>query len=104
MRFLCSILIATFSRLVSGLAPSGPWDAFNFAPKSRTVYPNDIYGVEGSVKNAQSLVSNVGSATFSGNGSFVTLDYGVEVLSCFLEGSSQSNQISTGGRPYIDEF
>lgn len=64
---------------VLGLAPNGPWDAFNFAPKSKTVYPAAIHSLTGSVQNAQRLVLNAGTATLTGKGSWVALDYGVEV-------------------------
>ncbi|KAJ6484860.1 Six-hairpin glycosidase [Mycena sanguinolenta] len=61
------------------LAPAGPWDAFNFAPKSKTVYPAAIREVEGTVTNSQGLVNNSGSATLNGQGTYITLDFGVEV-------------------------
>ncbi|KAJ7197058.1 Six-hairpin glycosidase [Mycena rebaudengoi] len=64
---------------VLGLAPKGPWDAFNYAPKSKTVYPAAIRQIEGFVQNPQRLVNNVGSAKLSGQGSWVALDFGVEV-------------------------
>ncbi|KAH9930196.1 Six-hairpin glycosidase [Fomitopsis serialis] len=59
-------------------APSGPWDAFNFAPASRTVYPTSIRQTSGNVSNANSILSN-SSLTLSGDGSYVTLDFGFEV-------------------------
>jgi hypothetical protein len=62
-----------------GLAPQGPWDAFNFAPKSKTVYPAAIRETEGTVTNSELLVNNGGSATLTGQGTFVALDFGVEV-------------------------
>ncbi|KAF8209055.1 glycoside hydrolase family 78 protein [Mycena galopus ATCC 62051] len=61
------------------LAPPGPWDAFNFAPKSKTVYAAAIREQEGTVSHASNLVNNVGSATLTGQGTYVTLDFGVEV-------------------------
>ena len=60
-------------------APKGPWDAFNYAPDSRTVRPQTIYNVSGSVKGSDKLLTEAGLATFSGNQSYVTLDFGVEV-------------------------
>lgn len=65
-------------------APSGAWDAFNYAPGSRTVYPMEVKKVTGAVRDAQNLVvggasSHKGSATLSGNQSWLTLDFGVEV-------------------------
>ncbi|KAJ6623288.1 Six-hairpin glycosidase [Mycena sp. CBHHK59/15] len=64
---------------VLALAPSGPWDAFNYAPKSKTVYPAAIRQVEGPAQNTTCLVNNAGAATLSGQGSWVALDFGVEV-------------------------
>jgi hypothetical protein len=70
-----------------GFAPSGPWDAFNLAPGSRTVYPTKINRTSGNVTNADALVANSGAITLSGNNSYVTLDFGKEVclslFSCF---------------------
>ncbi|KAJ7881488.1 glycoside hydrolase family 78 protein [Mycena olivaceomarginata] len=74
--FFCFLLLAP---VALGLAPSGPWDAFNYAPKSKTVYPAAIREVEGTVTDSERLVNNAGSATLSGQGSWVTLDFGVEV-------------------------
>lgn len=74
--FFASLFPALF---VSGRAPPGAWDAFNYAPTSKTVYPAAIHSVSGSVQNAQRLVHNGGSATITGQGSWVALDYGIEV-------------------------
>ena len=63
---------------VLGAAPSGPWDAFNLAPESRDVYPHAVHEYGGDVVGADGLVAK-GSATFSGNGAYVTLDFGLEV-------------------------
>jgi hypothetical protein len=62
-----------------GTAPKGPWDAFNLAPKSKTVYPTAIHSSAGHLTNANLLVQNKGSATLSGNQTWVALDFGVEV-------------------------
>ncbi|KAI1795457.1 Six-hairpin glycosidase [Ganoderma leucocontextum] len=64
--------------LVGASAPAGPWDAFNYAPKSRTVFPTSVKEVSGTARNVQNLVSE-GSATIVGKGSWVALDFGVEV-------------------------
>src|ERR1700742_1825255 len=72
--FLLGLLCSTFA-----LAPLGPWDQFNFAPESKTVYPTAIHSSHGTVQNAQRLVANMGSATLSGKGTWVALDYGREV-------------------------
>ncbi|KAH9476632.1 hypothetical protein JR316_0010545 [Psilocybe cubensis] len=60
-------------------APSGPWDAFNLAPESKTVYPAAIHSSHGSVKNSNLLVKNKGKASLSTNGSWIALDFGIEV-------------------------
>ncbi|KAG6877286.1 hypothetical protein C0993_008843 [Termitomyces sp. T159_Od127] len=60
-------------------APAGPWDAFNYAPLSKTVYPASIHSSHGTVTDAPLLVNNTGSATLTGSGSWVALDFGVEV-------------------------
>ncbi|KAJ7618214.1 Six-hairpin glycosidase [Mycena polygramma] len=70
---------AFLTRSARGLAPSGPWDAFNYAPKSKTVYPAAIREVEGTVTNSNLLVNNTGSATLTGQGTWLALDFGVEV-------------------------
>ncbi|KAJ7626201.1 Six-hairpin glycosidase [Roridomyces roridus] len=69
----CSVIPAL------GLAPSGPWDAFNFAPKSKTVYPASIRQSTGSITTPKNLVNGAGKATLSGVNSSITLDFGVEV-------------------------
>ena len=68
-----------FSALqASSIAPKGPWDNFNFAPKNRTSRPARIHSTQGNVQNAQALVG-FGTATITGNGSFVVVDFGQEV-------------------------
>lgn len=69
----------TLGTLVLGSAPKGPWDSFNYAPASRTVWAKSIKTVEGTVHNAHSLITKTGIATLSGNRSYVTLDFGIEV-------------------------
>ncbi|KAF7314962.1 Six-hairpin glycosidase [Mycena indigotica] len=71
--------LISFAESVVCLAPSGPWDAFNYAPNSRVVYPASIHSTVGAVTGADALLDNTGSATLSGNGSWLTLDFGKEV-------------------------
>lgn len=73
---LCLLLSFT---LVLATAPRGPWDAFNYAPESRTVWPRSLKRVVGSVQGSKNLLTNNGIATLSGNQSYVTLDFGIEV-------------------------
>ncbi|KAK0492830.1 Six-hairpin glycosidase [Armillaria luteobubalina] len=63
---------------VLALAPGGPWDAFNYAPRSKTVYPQGVYKIVGSVSGGSRLVGNIGSATLSPK-SWIALDFGIEV-------------------------
>ncbi|CAA7264018.1 unnamed protein product [Cyclocybe aegerita] len=75
-------LVSVFMSLASScsaLAPSGAWDRFNLAPASRTVYPTAIHSMNGTVKEANLLIDNKGKATFIGIGSWVALDFGIEV-------------------------
>ena len=78
---LASTLFSLLLAAVAGrcAAPSGPWDAFNLAPASRVVRPTGVKVVTGSIQNAQNLLSESGRATFSGNQSWTTLDFGKEV-------------------------
>ena len=70
------------SGLALGSAPNGPWDAFNFAPDSRTVWPRSVNRAVGSVRGAGNLLTKTGIATLSGSQSYLTLDFGVEVRFC----------------------
>ena len=72
---LSLLLLGTYTECS---APNGPWDAFNFAPESRTVYPRSVWKTYGNVTNAENVVSN-GSLTLSGDGAYVALDFGYEV-------------------------
>jgi hypothetical protein len=60
-------------------APSGPWDQFNFAPKNRSSSPTSVRSTQGNVQNAQALIGS-GTAALTGNGSFIVLDFGQEVV------------------------
>ncbi|KAF9552097.1 glycoside hydrolase family 78 protein [Agrocybe pediades] len=83
--------------LCSALAPSGPWDKFNLAPKSKTVYPSAIHSTSGSgdVTDANALVGDTGkSASLTKNVTWVALDFGVEVgglISLNVHSSSSSS-------------
>ncbi|KAL5528784.1 hypothetical protein ACEPAF_7921 [Sanghuangporus sanghuang] len=77
MRRLVLSGLLTATALAS--APKGPWDAFNYAPESRLVRPTGVFQVVGSVNNATELLSETGAASITGNGSWLTLDFGKEV-------------------------
>ncbi|KAF8493309.1 Six-hairpin glycosidase [Gautieria morchelliformis] len=71
--------------LISGcfaLAPSGPWDTFNIAPASKTLWPTAVKATHGSVLAPHNLVlgakSNATAAILQGY-SWVALDFGKEV-------------------------
>ena len=82
-------LFATAALLAAGVvtaatpgafaAPSGhPWDAYNYAPASRTVTAKTIYRTTGSVTDPAAVLTG-GTTTLHGNGSSLTLDFGEEV-------------------------
>ena len=72
-------LSGLYTAVALASAPKGPWDAFNYAPESRLVRPTGVFQTVGSVDSASELVSETGAASISGNGSWVTLDFGKEV-------------------------
>jgi hypothetical protein len=77
-----ALLLTLFlSTSVLGLAPSGPWDDFNYAPSSRRVHPKAIYKTDGDVSNEDALVGGDEGdfASISGADSYISLDFGVEV-------------------------
>lgn len=76
---LVLLLVLTASGVLAN-SLKGPWDKFNYAPKSKTVWPAAIHSTQGSVTNTKKLVHNAGTATLTGNGSWVALDFGVEVM------------------------
>ena len=76
---ILAVLLLSASQVLSK-APAGPWDKFNYAPASRSIGAIAIHSTNGSIAGASRLVSQTGgSATFSGNGSYVVLDFGKEV-------------------------
>lgn len=78
MRFITSTVLFVIITTCTGLAPPGPWDKFNYAPSSRDVGPKAIHSTNGDVQGPSSLLKT-GTATLSGNGSYVVLDFGQEV-------------------------
>ncbi|KAJ7653391.1 glycoside hydrolase family 78 protein [Mycena rosella] len=84
--------------LCAALAPKGPWDAFNYAPASKIVKPVSVRSISGQVQGAQRLVQDSNAqATFTGNSSFVVLDWGKEVgglLSLTIIDATPSSQFS----------
>ncbi|EMD35216.1 glycoside hydrolase family 78 protein [Gelatoporia subvermispora B] len=94
--YLWSLLVFLCTVPVQSAAPNGPWDAFNYAPESRTVQPRTIRGIQGDVSNADALL-NEGTVTLSSNGSYLTVDFGLEVgglISMTFEAIKPSSAIS----------
>ncbi|KAJ4477471.1 glycoside hydrolase family 78 protein [Lentinula aciculospora] len=95
---LTYVLLLTASTIAK--APAGPWDAFNFAPSSRTFLPKSVYATVGQVIGAENLLENATStegATVTGNGSYVVLDFGQEVggrLTFQIDAATSSSSIS----------
>jgi hypothetical protein len=77
MLFLSPVLL--YAGLAACLAPSGNWDKFNFAPSSRIVTPVAIHSSHGQITNPGNLVEARGKTTFSSSGSWLALDFGIEV-------------------------
>ncbi|PFH50188.1 glycoside hydrolase family 78 protein [Amanita thiersii Skay4041] len=80
------ISLLLFPSNVIGRAPSGPWDQFNYAPDSKSVQPVSIHSTHGTVTSSTSHRTLhaggnavVGDVTLRGAGSWVALDFGVEV-------------------------
>ncbi|KAF8198162.1 glycoside hydrolase family 78 protein [Mycena galopus ATCC 62051] len=84
--------------LCAALAPSGPWDTFNYAPESKVVKPVSVRTVSGTVDGAEGLVQDSASqATFVGDSSYIVLDWGKEVggvLSLTINNASEFSQFS----------
>lgn len=79
LRYAYILFLLAYSWRSLGLAPSGPWDSFNLAPKSKTVYPAAIHSTHGAVTHANLLVNNAGRASLASRGSWIALDFGIEV-------------------------
>ncbi|KAG6847181.1 hypothetical protein H0H93_009635, partial [Arthromyces matolae] len=96
--FSVPALISLSPSSAAARAPSGPWDSFNYAPKSKTVYPKAIHSTNGTVINSELLVDNSGSATIIGSGSWVALDFGIEVgglISLNIDSTSPTSPTSS---------
>jgi hypothetical protein len=84
------------------VAPKGPWDQFNFAPNNRTNFPVTIRSTHGNVTNALNLLGS-GSATLTGNGSFLVVDFGQEVILSYASGNYYVIHRCIGWRPSLSE-
>lgn len=64
--------------LCSHQALAAPYSEYILAPKSRTVRPESVYNVNGTVNNAEALIGSGGSSSASFQGaSAVTYDFGL---------------------------
>ncbi len=70
---------------VAAVAPAGPWDAFNYAPSSKTVFPVEVISSIGDVEVTVDDATN--SMTLANQGSYVTLDFLKEVTPCSVAAS-----------------
>ncbi|CCM05942.1 uncharacterized protein FIBRA_08181 [Fibroporia radiculosa] len=98
MTMLSLLVTAILVKSALCSAPSGPWDPFNLAPESRTVYALAIHGVNGTVLDASNLVGEKGGcAILAGDGSYVTLDFGYEVgglISLNVDETSEASSLA----------
>lgn len=93
---LSSVLLLLYTALADAFAPSGPWDAFNYAPESRVVRPVSVFKSGGTISEPSSLNWEMGPVTLSRNGSFVSLDFGKEVRLIDLLLTLWPNSMQTG--------
>lgn len=54
---MLGFLVSFIAGAVHAAALSGPWDAFNYAPSSRTVYPTAVYKSSGEISPEENLLS-----------------------------------------------
>ena len=99
---LASLVALLFIALQAfSIAPKGPWDHFNFAPKSRASRPTSIHSTQGNIQNAQALIGS-GTATFTSNGTFVVVDFGQEVTVHYgVKDCSIDNDWQVGGQVFL---
>ncbi|HET8843534.1 MAG TPA: hypothetical protein VFN35_18875, partial [Ktedonobacteraceae bacterium] len=92
--FLSGIGFTGFAGTLPRVHAANPWDAYNYAPSTRTLTPVSIYTTAGSVSNPANLLS--GNATrLNGNGASVTVDFGKEVggiVTLSFAGASNAQQ------------
>ncbi|KAI1852737.1 hypothetical protein JX266_002278 [Neoarthrinium moseri] len=67
--------------LVTGAFAQSQYSRYILAPSSRTLLPASVYQTGGDVENAESLLgqSPASSASFKGNNSYITLDFGKNI-------------------------
>ena len=88
------------SNLVFNANPaSGPWQEYNFAPESRTQFPQEIFATEGNVQKASSVLGGRhGDMTLSGKDALITFDFYVNTCGMitleFGELSASGQQVS----------
>ncbi|KAJ3575186.1 hypothetical protein NP233_g1257 [Leucocoprinus birnbaumii] len=93
---LLSLLLSGIAGVVC-LAPPGDWDKFNYAPSSRTVTPVAIHSSNGQITNPSGLIKAQGKTTFSSSGSWLALDFGIEVgglISLNIESASAKSSLT----------
>ncbi|KAJ8115067.1 hypothetical protein ONZ43_g4753 [Nemania bipapillata] len=85
MRFL-PVPVCMQWALLASAAADVPYQEYILAPTTRVLSPVSIYQTGGDVQNAAALLHPIGagaqsnwSTTFSGNGSYVTLDFGKNI-------------------------
>lgn len=84
---------AVLSLLLGSVCAQVPYSKYILAPSSRTVFPVAVYGINGTVDNAQGLLNGAnGTAVFS-PASAVTFDFGKNIagqVSLTAQNSSNS--------------
>ncbi|KAG7449503.1 glycoside hydrolase family 78 protein [Guyanagaster necrorhizus] len=97
--FLCPFsgfcLLISCALYVAAVAPAGSWDAFNYAPRSRTVFPVQVVDSVGDVEVTVEDATN--SMTLASQGSYIALDFLKEVgglLSFTVDTASENTSLA----------
>ncbi|KAK0226112.1 glycoside hydrolase family 78 protein [Armillaria fumosa] len=80
---------------VAAVAPAGPWDAFNYAPSSKTVFPVQVISSIGDVE--VTVEDSTNSMALISQGSYVTLDFSKEVgglLSFTVDAANENTSLA----------
>ncbi|KAK0485990.1 glycoside hydrolase family 78 protein [Armillaria novae-zelandiae] len=87
--------LITSALYVAAVAPAGPWDAFNYAPSSKIVFPVQVISSVGDVE--VTVESGTNSMTLANQGSYVTLDFLKEVgglLSFTVDAANENTSVA----------
>jgi hypothetical protein len=96
-------LVALAPQLGRAQAPKGAWDAFNYAPSSRTVFPVSVRETGGDA-DVSAYNGTEGAFTLSGAGAYVTLDFGKEVRALWYLSPARLTGPRAGWRSHLAQL